>query len=52
MILKSKLVENVRKILGYDKEAIISVCKDLVKDGVLYEPDYMTYGLSCSLTDL
>jgi hypothetical protein len=51
-ILKSKLVENVRKILGYDKETIISVCKDLVKDGVLYEPDYMTYGLSCSLTDL
>jgi hypothetical protein len=50
-IPKSTLVGDVSKIWNCDKDFVISVCKDLVKDGVLYEPDYFTYGLLVSSLD-
>ena len=52
LILKSKLVGNVSRICNCEKEVVISVCRNLVKDGILYEPDYLHYRLLFDWMDL
>lgn len=44
-VLKWKVCKEIQK-LGFDEHDIITVAKDLVNDGILYEPDYDSYRMA------